>query len=1261
MSACPDLGALEARTSTVRDHLAQCSSCRLVIDLLDERKRGVEARDRRSECARFEMLLAARDEGTIGPTAGALLEAHIRECSSCQAVAATLPPASERPDHSDLPAVPTSAYALGREVARGGMGRILAADDLRIGRPVAVKELLGKSSPSLAARFEREARVTARLQHPGIVPIYEIGKWPDGTPFYTMRMIEGRTLRDAIRDKPTLDDRLALLPAVIAAADAVAFAHGKRIIHRDLTPNNILVGEYGDTVVIDWGLAKDLTETGEDHAIAPYRDELGPASNLTSAGAVIGTAAYMPPEQATGAAVDGRADVYAMGAILYHLLAGVPPYRTGASDAVVQQVKAGPPTAISAVSPAAPRDLVSIVDKAMARDPNARYTTAAEVATELRRFQTGQLVGAHRYSLGQILRRWLTRNRRAVAVGVLALTALAAVGVISVGRISDERDTAEASNARSEQERHRADQLAVGLLEDRGRRELLDGNRERAAVYLSAAYSRGLDSPALRFMLADAMTTFDGEISRMSFAVASSANLDRGNFDHSGRRIVLVEDGKATEIFDVATGAHVAELEGTDHGASNLQFSPDDASLYGNLADTLMRWDAATGKLMASVAAHRGGMRLTSVYDSGRLIATAGHEDGVIKVWDARTLTLVAEQPRAHGGISELAVSPDDQHLLEVGFDSTATIRDAHTARLVRELHGTGRMIAAQHEHLFSADGKRLVLGDVGGTVTIWDVDSGTSLRAIPGHGAPVMAQFDSSGSRLLVVDFRRDAYIADAATGQTVTRFHLTGMASFARFSGDGTRVIAARITSPTTGSIDVLDAASGALLARREGRPLMWNESADRLAIGSGDQVRIVALTSGRLVRLLKQPTMTGGWFMIDSRHIMTQTDGPDGRRWIWSPDTTRREPLALAVTVLDTIADGSRQLVRTSVGAELQDASGTVLAKLAEIDAAHAQFTPDDRSLVVADGEGVIHVLDPSTGATVATITGHHAKLAALSCLRAGPCATVDAAGQVQTWTVEGVQLSSCRPSDGRAGFVSISPDGTRMVVAIATAAAADVSAATWQPVLFAVDGCREIASLGAPGKDRELKVDFRGSSVLVDHTVSDARDGHRLADIPPMSAEIKLLLAPDGRHVATMSWGSSGLWSVVRDYAPTEIEFDGPIYDGRFSTDGALFYAGNVEGAVDVVEVASGRVLARLPVPPPTLHLVEGQNDVNTQNFLVDASEAGDQLLTAGPDPAVRIWSVARETRSPGEIASLVAALSPWKLDGAALVRGTRGDR
>ena len=150
-------------------------------------------------------------------------------------------------------------YHVVREFARGGLGRILAARDLRIGRVVAIKELL-RDSEAAYARFVREALITARLQHPAIVPVYEVGRWPAGEPFYAMKLVSGRSLHDVILATPALDERLALLPNVIAVADAIAYAHSQGIIHRDLKPANVLVGEFGETVVIDWGLAKDLRD-----------------------------------------------------------------------------------------------------------------------------------------------------------------------------------------------------------------------------------------------------------------------------------------------------------------------------------------------------------------------------------------------------------------------------------------------------------------------------------------------------------------------------------------------------------------------------------------------------------------------------------------------------------------------------------------------------------------------------------------------------------------------------------------------------------------------------------------------------------------------------------------------------------------------------------------------------------------------------------------------------------------------------------------
>src|SRR6266852_4060272 len=196
---------------------------------------------------------------------------------------AKLPPDSRQAEPA---VVAPGTYTIAGEVARGALGRILKAYDRRLGRHVAVKELL-HSGPELAGRFLREAMITAHLQHPSIVPIYEAGYWTSGAPFYAMKLVSGRSLQEVIEQATTLADRLALLPNMIAVAEAIAYAHSEGIIHRDLKPAN---------VVVDWGLAKSLSETGGGSE--PLPEFPGDRIDLTVVGSVIGTPAYMAPEQA---------------------------------------------------------------------------------------------------------------------------------------------------------------------------------------------------------------------------------------------------------------------------------------------------------------------------------------------------------------------------------------------------------------------------------------------------------------------------------------------------------------------------------------------------------------------------------------------------------------------------------------------------------------------------------------------------------------------------------------------------------------------------------------------------------------------------------------------------------------------------------------------------------------------------------------------------------------------------------------------------
>ena len=423
--------------------------------------------------------------------------------------AATVAPVAAPISAATLPVVDRACYVVGEEHARGGLGRILRARDRRTGRPVAIKELLDKS-PGHLARFVREAMVTANLQHPAIVPVYEVGRWPEGDAFFAMKLVTGRSLEAAIGAAATLAERLALLPHALAVADALAYAHGQGVIHRDLKPANVLVGAFGETVVIDWGLARRAGDPSpEEPATAAAVGD-----GMTVAGAVMGTPAFMPPEQARGETVDARADVYALGGLLYHLLAGVPPYGGRASSAaVLAAVLGGPPVPLESVQPGLPADLLAIVAKAMARAPADRYPSARELAADLRRFLAGRLVEAHRYSLAQLLGRWLRRYRLVVGVVAVALVALGALGAVSVRRIVQARTVAEHARTVSEMERLRAQAEKA-----RAEAEQQKQRAEEAEQKLTEENKRVVMNSLRQRNFSDVQECYSAELARVSVA-----------------------------------------------------------------------------------------------------------------------------------------------------------------------------------------------------------------------------------------------------------------------------------------------------------------------------------------------------------------------------------------------------------------------------------------------------------------------------------------------------------------------------------------------------------------------------------------------------------------------------------------------------------------------------------------------------------------------------------------------------------------------
>jgi hypothetical protein len=350
-------------------------------------------------------------------------------------------------------------FVVERELARGAYGRVMRAQDRELHRMVALKELLPGAAHA-RARFEREAMLAARLQHPSIIPVYDTGCWASGVPFIAMKLVTGASLQTRLDQVADAAERLALVPVVIGVAEAIAYAHAERVVHRDLKPANILVGEFGEVVVIDWGLAAEL-DSPRPHA-SPE-----------------GTPAYLAPEQASGAPPDERADVFALGAILYHVLAGRPPVPARSLEEAARVTPHPIPDTV-------PAELRAIVARAIARDPGARYPTARELAADLQRFQAGQLVSVHQYSVWSLLARFVRRNRAAVAIATILLAALAVVAVVSLQRIRRANDHALASAAQARAEAERAtDALANKEAEERARR-LAEHSRATAEVQRAA-------------------------------------------------------------------------------------------------------------------------------------------------------------------------------------------------------------------------------------------------------------------------------------------------------------------------------------------------------------------------------------------------------------------------------------------------------------------------------------------------------------------------------------------------------------------------------------------------------------------------------------------------------------------------------------------------------------------------------------------------------------------------------------------------------
>lgn len=855
------------------------------------------------------------------------------------------PVGAER-EPEELSTIDPTHYLISQEFARGGLGRILRAFDRRLGRQVALKELIDPN-PNHEARFSREVHLTARLQHPSIVPVYEAGRWPSGEPFYAMKLVDGRSLSDVIEDRYTLEERLALLPAVIDVAEAIAYAHSERIIHRDLKPANVILGPFGETVVIDWGLAKDLRrpegrDEADTSAARPKGDSPSPRAYDTADGIVVGTVHYMPPEQAYADEVDEHADVYSLGAILYEVLTGARPYEDVPPEEVLRMVRTSPPRPVIELAPNVPSELVTIVEKAMARRTENRYPTAREMAEELKRFTTGQLVGAHEYTLLDTFRRFVAKNSAAVTVGFTALILLFAFSVWSFSSIAAEKRVAEA------RVRDMVLEKASSLLESDPTSALawlkqLDEPTPGAASIAADALDRAVArfvfrghegpveaisvSPSGRLVASvgpdRVLRLWDLETGEARALEGHTDQITSVDFSRDGRWVATASYDLSIRLWKIDDGT-VRVLRGHTDKVRRVLFSPDNRRLVSLGSDNSIRIWSVSGEAEPLVLEAIADRSLDATFTSdGRRLVTCSHQGNIV-IWDldsGHARVLVGHE----GTVESIALSPDGTQLASGGSDGTVRLwflesgdsdvvnRHAAMVRSVRfspdgrylasagldqmvklldRFTWRGRDLSGHTERItrieFSPDARLLATASWDKTARVFDLEAGDS-KTLFGHGDVVSDLAWAAGGSVLVTaswDETLRVFEMDPPR-QRVLRGHSIGVHSVA-FSPDGRKVASGghdndvRIFDVRTGKSDVLSGHTDHVFEVR------YSPSGRQLASSSDDETVRLWDTETLESRVLEGHTedVERIEFSPDGRYLASASE--DDSAWLWDVET-------------------------------------------------------------------------------------------------------------------------------------------------------------------------------------------------------------------------------------------------------------------------------------------------------------------------------------------------------------------------------------
>ncbi len=568
-------------------------------------------------------------------------------------------------------------YEIRGELGSGAMGVVYKARQISLNRLVALKMIRAGALAGEAElrRFQNEAEAVARLDHPHIVPIHEVGEH-DGKRYFSMKLIGGPCLSQTLASYTANPQNAAKL--MVTIAEAVHHAHQRGILHRDLKPSNILLDEQGQPHVSDFGLAKQVKGDG----------------SLTDSGAVLGTPAYMAPEQAAGSKrlVTTLSDVYGLGAVLYALLTGKPPFGGDSVMETLDRVRQQPPVPPSRLNPKLPRDLEVICLKCLDKDPQRRYPSAQALAAELRRFLGGEPIQARPVSAFEKGWRWC--RRRPVIAGLTAALVVAVLGGLigtSLGllaaldarqdALNREQDALKAQAKEREQTElaeQRLQEILKAQAKEREQTELAEQRLYDARMNLVQRYwendhgdpcRRGSSSSFRPIRAASIAAVSSGSTGKERSPRATSTSRGTPAVSRAWRSAPTASGSpppvvdQTVKVWDAATGQETLTLKGHTSGVTSVAFSPDGKRLASASWDrTVKVWDAATGQETLTLKGHTGDVTSVAFSPDGKRLASAS-VDQTVKVWDAatgqETLTLKGHT----GGVKSVAFSPDGKRL----------------------------------------------------------------------------------------------------------------------------------------------------------------------------------------------------------------------------------------------------------------------------------------------------------------------------------------------------------------------------------------------------------------------------------------------------------------------------------------------------------------------------------------------------------------------------------------------------------------------